>query len=315
MRRGWFNERYRHFLAAKGIKTKPFQIGHGEKMRWLDGAMNGHISESSYIKGNLFRHGKQGGWPAFWSEVKRDLRHPMRDLDDDWKRYTALADNKVYGPYGKSEPLSRDMLIRVEQRGAANTARVLSQANVEPLIDHGRGSTARDLAVDLVFGRTDMPGMPGKCVSSGIPGNAGQVHKVPVVVKRLPRGHIYPVSPKEIKDRVSLMPKEDLRGLKGIEFSPPKDAQQRDAYAQYKRGQRKVVIFSQPVRGGKIDGVKAETVRDHIKDYVIKHEVGHHKALYASKRTDRDLSVAEARADANVVGLSPTDKDVGVLRR
>jgi hypothetical protein len=138
--------------AAK--KENSFQIGEGEKMRWLDGAMDGKVSEEDYIGGNLKRT-QEGGWPAFKKSVVEQTKHPMKDLDEDWTRYTAIANNDVYGPAGKSEPLSTDRVQRAEQRAAADVAKIITQANVEPLIDHGKNSTARDLTVDLVFGRTE----------------------------------------------------------------------------------------------------------------------------------------------------------------
>jgi len=127
---------------------------NAEHMKWLEADSDEPLDE--YIMENVVRK-EHGGWPAFRDELKKDFQHPMNDLDDDWERYTSLADNDVYGPVGKSEKLSKDRVERAEQRGAANMARILSQANVEPLLDHGRESTARDLAVDLVFGRTDQP--------------------------------------------------------------------------------------------------------------------------------------------------------------
>ena len=67
------------------------------------------------------------------------------------------------------------------------------------------------------------------------------------------------------------------------------------------------------MKNGKIEGQPVEEVRGIIKGYVIPHEIGHHKALSQENITDKSLEMAEARADANVVGMHPRDKDVKLL--
>jgi hypothetical protein len=78
-----------------------------------------------------------------------------------------------------------------------------------------------------------------------------------------------------------------------------------------------VLIFSQPWdrEAQTIDSQDPKWVQEHIKEYVLPHEIGHHKALYHAGITDKSLSVAEARADANVIGMDPTDRDVDLLQR
>ena len=122
------------------------------KMLWLEGSSPSE-SPQEYVLENV--KSRPGGMKKFTKEVKFGAVHPMKDLDDDWERYTALADNDVYGPRGKPEPLASDKIHRSVQRGAALMAKVLSQANVEPLLDHGENSNARDLMLDLQFGRLD----------------------------------------------------------------------------------------------------------------------------------------------------------------
>jgi hypothetical protein len=106
-----------------------------------------------YAERNLrsSNHGDRLG--QFSSGVGRMIRHPWRDLDGEWQEYTAVADNDYYGPRGESEPLSKDMMGRSVQRGAALFGRVVSQANVEPLIDQERGRTFRETMMDIEFGR------------------------------------------------------------------------------------------------------------------------------------------------------------------
>jgi hypothetical protein len=137
----------------------------------------------------------------------------------------------------------------------------------------------------------------------------GHVRGVPIKVQAVPEGRIYPMSPAEVRKRLELMPAEDVKGLKSVEFTNPK-GEQHVAWAQFLRGRKSLQIFSQPHTGpGEIDGQSAAEVNKHMKEYVLPHEIGHHKALRGGK-TDKDLEVAEARADANVMGIAPFDKDV-----
>ena len=119
-------------------------------------------------------------------------------------------------------------------------------------------------------------------------------------------GRVYPVAPSEVKKVLSRMPEQNTKGLKGVEFVNPKGPQE-DAWAQYARGKKKIKIFSQPVQEFNARG--PQEVHNHIVTYVLPHEVGHHRALRGGK-TDKSLEVAEARADANVIGMDPFDKDI-----
>jgi hypothetical protein len=122
------------------------------------------------------------------------------------------------------------------------------------------------------------------------------------------------VSFADVKARIEAMPKEDTKGIKRIVFEPPRDKHQKGAWAQFKRGKKEVSIFAQPSDGVQIDGQDPVVVREHVVNYVIPHEVGHHKALRTGK-TDEDVETAEARADANVVGLEPYDEGVEALKQ
>lgn len=146
-------------------------------------------------------------------------------------------------------------------------------------------------------------------------GVVARVKGVSIKAGRIQQGKIYPVTPAEIRRILERMPDEDLRGLKSVEFVNPKE-DQKGSWAQYVRSRRTILIFSQPYdKDGKlIDGQSPQWVKNHMKDYVIPHEVGHHKALYLAGKTDGELEMAEARADANVVGLDPMDRDVRVLK-
>ena len=146
------------------------------------------------------------------------------------------------------------------------------------------------------------------------PGYVGSVHGIPIYARVMREGQVYPVSPEEVKKEIVEMPKKDVDGIKAIEFVEPKGFQ-KEAFAQFLRKKRKILIFSQPMAAdGKLDGQQPQQMRAVIKGYVIPHEVGHFKALRTGK-TYRSLAMAEARADANVVGMSPFDKDVRHLVR
>jgi len=144
-------------------------------------------------------------------------------------------------------------------------------------------------------------------------GEAASVNGIPIMVDKLPEGTIYPITPEEVKKIFSDMDQADLKGITSIEFKAP-SGDQKEAWAQYIRGKKKIYIFAQPFSNGKIDGQDPDHLKKHIKEYVLPHEVGHHIALYKYKKTDKSLAMAEARADANVVGMSPMDKDAKIFK-
>jgi hypothetical protein len=146
------------------------------------------------------------------------------------------------------------------------------------------------------------------------PGKIGQVNGVPIYASKIEEGHIYPVSPEQVKVHLQNMPKEDLRGLKAIEFDNPR-GEQKDAWGQYVRSKRTIKIFSQPYAYGKIDGMDPVKVNQHMRSYVLKHENGHHIALSQRNITDSDIGLAEARADAYAAGLDVEDRDVMMLQK
>ena len=146
------------------------------------------------------------------------------------------------------------------------------------------------------------------------PGMQGSVRGIPIFADKLPENRIYPVTPEDVKEAINQHGEDETRGLVSVRFVNPRDGEQRDAWAQYVRSKREVLIFSQPAENGLIDGQDPLQVRKHIKEYVLPHELGHHEALYVHKITDKDLGMAEARADANVIGMAADDKDVKYLK-
>jgi len=98
----------------------------------------------SFIKENLESHGDHS-IKSFWNGVTYVLSHPLKEMDDEWVSYNESA--------GTDAGLSKHPVERAEERGAALFGRVLSQANMEPLIERGQNGTFRDITTDIAFGR------------------------------------------------------------------------------------------------------------------------------------------------------------------
>jgi hypothetical protein len=97
-----------------------------------------------FIKENLESH-EDHSIGHYAKGVEYVLKHPFKDLDGDWVSYNEAAGNHV--------ELSKHPVERAEERGAALFGRVLSQANMEPLIERGQGRTFREITGDILFGR------------------------------------------------------------------------------------------------------------------------------------------------------------------
>jgi hypothetical protein len=102
-------------------------------------------SPGKFIKENL-RATEDHSIEHYAKGVEYVLKHPLKDLDGDWESYNESAGN------GHVE-LSKHPIERAEERGAALFGRVLSQANMEPLIERGQGRTFREITMDVAFGR------------------------------------------------------------------------------------------------------------------------------------------------------------------
>lgn len=138
---------------------------------------------------------------------------------------------------------------------------------------------------------------------------------VPITVEKLPEGQVYPVNVKDVETELNRMAPRERNLLKGVELVPPRDDAEKDAWARYIRSRKVMLIFSQPVgKDGKVAKEDPDTVRQHMVQYVLPHELGHHKALTVEGITDKKLSMAEARADAAVAGMSVTDKDARIFQ-
>jgi hypothetical protein len=142
---GWRYESHRHHLASRGISTS--------KKRGLFSTSQ-EEAVGPYIKRNVMAKTNGDGVQQFKEDVSWMMRHPWKDLDGEWEEYTKLVGNDAYGPVGKPEPLSDDVMGRSVQRGAALFGRVATQANVEPLVDKDEtNKTFRDVGTDFLFGR------------------------------------------------------------------------------------------------------------------------------------------------------------------
>lgn len=114
-----------------------------ERAWWKTGKGEG-VQE--YVERNVDSH-EHHGLERFRHGVSWMIRHPMKDLDGEWKEYTQVR-------YGRAERLGRPHSIeRWVQRGAALFGRVESQANVEPLVDARQDRSFREIMLDIEFGR------------------------------------------------------------------------------------------------------------------------------------------------------------------
>ncbi len=127
---------------------------------------------------------------------------------------------------------------------------------------------------------------------------------IPIIAERHEKGRVYPITKKDAKSFLARQDRDNLKGLKAIRFTQPRNKTQEGAWAQYLRGKREILVFAQPKHEVTHFSSKA------IKKDVLDHELGHHVALYRRKKTDADIEMAEARADAFAAGFDVEDKDV-----
>jgi len=137
-------------------------------------------------------------------------------------------------------------------------------------------------------------------------------HGIPITVKEsAQQGKAYPLTPGQAKEALDKMPATAISGIKEVNFRDPgiPATKQDKAWAQYVRTKKRINIFSQPYKNGKFHdtecgGSKSE-VAEHMKDYVLPHEVGHHRA--AKKDPNLPIIVEEAKADAFAAKQNPDD--------
>jgi len=173
LRRGWRGESYRHSLAAKGVSTylqrkKPLYM-YGEFRRaqemehshWLDPKeesekLDWEVPKEKESVGQFVHRSvdarENPGLEKWWRSVEFSAAHPWLDYDNEYARYLKAAGET---PVKHDDFGVDDRIEHAAERGAAVVGRVVSQANVEPLIDHGKDGSARDIALDIFFGRED----------------------------------------------------------------------------------------------------------------------------------------------------------------
>ena len=141
--------------------------------------------------------------------------------------------------------------------------------------------------------------------------DAGYMKKkktIPIIAEKHEEGRAYPVSKEEVKKVIDRQG-ENAKGITAVRLQDPTTAEEMEAWARYKRGKRELVIFSQPIQEMNGD------VNNMMCNEVIPHEVGHHVALYKRKITDKNIEVAEARADAHAAGFDVEDRDIHKFRQ
>jgi len=138
-------------------------------------------------------------------------------------------------------------------------------------------------------------------------------HGIPITIQKpAAPGKSYPISPNDAKRVLDKMPDAAVRGIKEVNFRDPgiPATKQDKAWAQYVRTEKRINIFSQPYKGGKFIEAEPENrdpsaAEEHMKEYVIPHEVGHHRA--AKKDPNLPIIVEEAKADAFAAKQNPED--------
>jgi len=113
---------------------------------WQD--TSSHEGAKQYVERNLksnFQGTPEDRVRDFARGVREMALTPMHDYDEEWEEFSTVA--------GKPELLSDDPMERWSQRGAAIFGRVITQANVEPIVDYHKDRNFREIMMDIAFGR------------------------------------------------------------------------------------------------------------------------------------------------------------------
>jgi hypothetical protein len=137
---------------------------------------------------------------------------------------------------------------------------------------------------------------------------------IPITIQKpAAPGKSYPITPQDAKKALDKLPDASMRGIKEINFRDPglPMTKQDKAWAQYVRSQQRINVFSQPYKNGEFIEAEPENrspdaARRHMEEYVLPHEVGHHRA--AKKDPDLPIIVEEAKADAFAAKENPEDR-------
>lgn len=241
--------------------------------------------------------GRSGWFGESWrhSLARRGVRTYNRHRDDDdYGSIAGTLSRKDRIPGGMADKKS---VKDFDQKALRKGVKVELEHTSDPLI-------AREIAMDHL---TEDPLYYEKLaqIESGA-GSIGRVNGVDITAEKIEPDQVYPISPLDVKEVLRDVGK-DSKGIKRVAFVKPKTREQAGAWAQYVRGKREVRVFAQP----KVEvGPYAKDVRRMVKNDVLRHEIGHHVALSKRRITDRDLRVAEARADAYSKGFDVEDRGV-----
>lgn len=128
--RGWRYESARHAMAARGMR----------------GYTASKENPIEYIQENIRSTEKGDRTEKFKQGVKDVMFHPWQESERDWQSYTRAKS-------GHAEMISQDPVNKWNQRGAGLFGRVVTMANMEPLIDREKGKNFRQSVIDIEFGR------------------------------------------------------------------------------------------------------------------------------------------------------------------
>jgi hypothetical protein len=107
--------------------------------------MSAKETPGQYIKHELASHQHGDKLNNFKSSVGQLFSHPLGAADREW-----LSDERAAG---HRSHLSKDPINRAEERAAAVTGVVITEGNVQPMLDYEKNKNTRESAVDILFGR------------------------------------------------------------------------------------------------------------------------------------------------------------------
>jgi hypothetical protein len=147
---------FRHMQETMPVKKLRRERSHwldpkeeDEKLAWE--VPTKEESLGAYVHRSVDAREKPG-LEKWWSSVKFSIAHPWLDYDNEYARYVKAAGE---APRKKDDFGVDEHIEKAAERGAAIVGRVVTSANVEPMLDHGEGGSARDIALDIFFGRED----------------------------------------------------------------------------------------------------------------------------------------------------------------
>jgi hypothetical protein len=317
---GWFSEPQRHSLAARGIKTSYFagkkseildreilknRILERNRQAQLSRDVRGYVPHEdassyipeSYIASAATIEESRDSRSMDAGERKRMLRGMVnRKIEEEG--HIAPAALKFLGNPVDIPEDEKDDILKLEEKADEYNSLANSYDKFGDVVPEDRAAAFEYRMLSNAY--KDRAKVRREELKRG---NSYMKKKqiIPIIAEKADKGRIYPVSPDDVEDFLHDERPSDVMGLTAVRFVNPRNDVQRDAYAQYARGKREIRIFSQPKKEITLP------VHLHVKNNVLKHENGHHLSLYRRRITDKDLRVAEARADAHAAGYDVSD--------